>query len=333
MKNFFIRNIDAEDYLESFLISAVFSILAIRFYLTVFGYPQLGRGGFHIAHMLWGGFFMLGAIVLFSAFLNKPVHRAAAVLGGIGFGAFIDELGKFITRDNNYYFQPTVALIYVVFIMMYFGFRLLDKEKRLVGKEYFVNAIELTKQLVLKPNKTEKEKALRLFKSSNDPLALEFMHIVSKVDVDKVEKSGYLDNFEVSIENFYFRIIKNKRFTEAVIIFFILFSLFNLWRAYWLIGLYFIVGGVDWSFIDFALLTSTLVSAVFVIFGVLRIFRSRRQGYILLRFAILTSILLTQFFAFYRDQFGALFAFIVNVFVLVVLHYMIKKEPHIVEVE
>jgi len=32
---------------------------------------------------------------------------------------FIDELGKFITSDNNYFFQPTISLIYIVFIIIF----------------------------------------------------------------------------------------------------------------------------------------------------------------------------------------------------------------------
>lgn len=43
------------------------------------------------------------------------MQRLCALIGGIGFGLFIDELGKFITRDNNYFFQPTIGLIYAVF--------------------------------------------------------------------------------------------------------------------------------------------------------------------------------------------------------------------------
>ena len=65
-----IRNIEAGNLLETFMISAVAAILGIRFFLHVTGYPQIGGGGLHIAHMLWGGLLMLVAIVISLAFLR-----------------------------------------------------------------------------------------------------------------------------------------------------------------------------------------------------------------------------------------------------------------------
>ncbi|MFC1956436.1 hypothetical protein ACFLWZ_08000 [Chloroflexota bacterium] len=113
----FARNIYAETLLEDFFVSAVASVLAIRLYLQVTGFPQFGFGPLHITHMVWGGLLMLIALVILLAFLDHRTKVIAEVLGGIGFEAFIDELGKFITRDNDYFFQPTVALIYAIFVL------------------------------------------------------------------------------------------------------------------------------------------------------------------------------------------------------------------------
>ncbi len=110
------RSIRARDLLEIFFVSAVFSLLLVRFFLFVTGYPQLGGDGLHIAHMLWGGLLMLISITLLLAFLGRRVQQLAAVLGGLGFGVFIDEIGKFITSDNNYFFRPTIGILYAIFV-------------------------------------------------------------------------------------------------------------------------------------------------------------------------------------------------------------------------
>src|SRR5215204_5622282 len=87
---------------ETLLITGVATILVIRTQLWLTNYPQLGGGGLHIAHLLYGGVFMVLAIGLLVTFLGRSPRFPAAVVGGVGFGFFIDELGKFITSDNNY---------------------------------------------------------------------------------------------------------------------------------------------------------------------------------------------------------------------------------------
>ena len=44
---------------------------------------------------------------------------------------FVDELGKFITSNNDYFFEPTVGLLYLLFVLLFRVFQLLDRpEKR-----------------------------------------------------------------------------------------------------------------------------------------------------------------------------------------------------------
>ena len=76
-----VRDVDGATYLETFLVSAVVAVLGIRLYLELAGYPRLGPGGLHIAHMLWGGLLMLIAVVLLLAFLGKRMKQTAAIDG------------------------------------------------------------------------------------------------------------------------------------------------------------------------------------------------------------------------------------------------------------
>src|SRR5712692_5144157 len=119
----FVRVLKLSRLLEIFFIASVTSILLIRTFLASTGYPQLGGHGLHIAHLLWGGLLILIALVLFRAFIGRPIQASAALLGGVGFGSFSDELGKFITSNNNYFFQPAIPSIYIIFVLLFLSFR------------------------------------------------------------------------------------------------------------------------------------------------------------------------------------------------------------------
>jgi hypothetical protein len=50
-------------------------------------------------------------------FANRWVYQLGAVLAGAGAGLFIDEVGKFITQNNNYFYQPAAPIIYAFFLV------------------------------------------------------------------------------------------------------------------------------------------------------------------------------------------------------------------------
>lgn len=106
------------DIVDSFTIASVATIIVIRSFLAVSGYPQLGGDGFHIAHMLWGGIALTVALLM--SLLQRTANREVlALLGGVGFGFFIDEIGKFVTSDNNYFYHGSFLLMYLSLLLIW----------------------------------------------------------------------------------------------------------------------------------------------------------------------------------------------------------------------
>lgn len=127
--------------IEYFLVSAISAFLATRLFLGLTGFPQIGGNGLHIAHMLWGGLLMLVSIL---TSLISPLGKNrvfVAISGGVGFGLFIDELGKFLTSDNNYFFQPTIAIVYIIFIFLFLLARHLSQNNQ-EGQDSIFNWIK-----------------------------------------------------------------------------------------------------------------------------------------------------------------------------------------------
>jgi hypothetical protein len=236
----FVRSVYAETLLENFFVSAVASVLVIRFYLHVTGFPQLGVGLLHIAHMLWGGLFMLIALVILLAFLDHRAKVIAAVLGGIGFGAFIDELGKFITRDNDYFFQPTVALIYVIFVLIFFTIRAVGRRRSLSSQECLANAFDIAKQGNLTGlDQEEQDHALKLLgKCLVSPTREKLGAILQSTHLTPSRPSRPLVRFHAALDRFYEWAVAKWWFSGIVITFFAFTAVTSV---------YAVVAVVEWS--------------------------------------------------------------------------------------
>ncbi len=132
--------------MDVIVVSAICSLMGVRLYLFLAGYPKLGGGELHIAHMIWGGALMLIALVVGIWFVSILTRWITAVVGGLGLGLFIDEIGKFLTSDNNYFFRPAAALIYVILMLLFFSARTIARRRDFSTEEYLANAIDLLKE-------------------------------------------------------------------------------------------------------------------------------------------------------------------------------------------
>ncbi|BBY29557.1 hypothetical protein [Mycolicibacterium sediminis] len=125
---------------EAFIIIAIATILLTRGYLRLTGYPQIGGGNLHIAHALWGGALMMLALVIGWMTLGLGARMLCVVLGGIGFGLFLDEVGKFVTKDNDYFYGPSAEIMYVLVVVILVGARMVRDVRPLNAVECLASA-------------------------------------------------------------------------------------------------------------------------------------------------------------------------------------------------
>jgi hypothetical protein len=326
-----VRNVDAGALLESFLVCGVAAILGIRLYLELTGYPQVGGDGLHIAHMLWGGLLMLIAIVLLVAFLGKSVVRLATVLGGLGFGIFIDEIGKFVTSDNNYFFQPTFALIYVIFVLLFLWFRAIDRVRHLRQEEALVNAVDLLKEAVRHDlDDEEKAHALQLLQQSDqrNPMVDALRRLLDETAALPNKAPGLPVRLARRAHALYVRVVRFAWFPTALIV---LFAAIGLTDVLSVVGVVvsdpgFRVGNPDLSLSDWGDLVSSAAVGALIVIGIARLRVSRLSAYHWFRRGMLIAIFFSQVFYFYAEQLLAVIGLAVNLLLLAALNYTIGEE-------
>jgi hypothetical protein len=231
LNKIFVRNLEGSDLMEIFFVTAVASIQAIRGFLHLTGYPQFNPGGLHIAHVLVGGLFMLRAIILFQAFTGRAVRSLASLLGGFGFGAFIDEVGKFVTANNDYFFKPSVAIIYIIFIIIYFFMEHINRSPWLSDKERLVNVLELTKEAVTLDLRSEyQQRALSLLSETdpNNPVTIALSELMKNIKSIPEQEPDTWTRIKRRASNAYARIVRKPWFTRVVMALFITISLLSL---------------------------------------------------------------------------------------------------------
>lgn len=326
----FVRDSDAGSYLERFLVCGILSMLTIRAYLRLTGYPQIGGRGLHVAHMLWGGAMMVGAIFVLLACLGRRAKQTAAALAGVGFGFFIDELGKFITRDNNYFFRPTFGIVYLIFVALYLLSRAIARLRPLSRREYLVNAVDMVIDL-LENGATHAEAAQALAflarSGAEGALADGLRETIGAAARRERERPSARARVRVGMRRAYRRWEGRRRFAWLLRAVFAANGIIALFLAF---GLVVALGEgalhIDArSFPALGSLGASALAAVLILVGALQLPRSRRTAYRRFKEAMLISIFVVQPYQFFENQLGALGGLAVDFVLLLGVNYLLRE--------
>lgn len=182
-----IKREDAERYMFVMLVSFAGSVILTRLFLELTGYPQIATGVLHIAHVLWGGLLLFAAALLPVIFANRWVYTVSALLGGAGVGLFIDEVGKFITATNDYFYPFAAPIIYAVFLITVLLYLRVRRQHEGDDREQLYHVLDGLMEVLdhdLDPHERERVEARLQFviETSSDPnlqaLSLELLEFV-----------------------------------------------------------------------------------------------------------------------------------------------------------
>ncbi len=283
---------------------------------------------------------MAAALLICLSFLGNRTRLLAALLGGVGFGTFIDEIGKFITRDNNYFYQPSIALIYIMFVLIYLAFRDLQMRSAISREEYLVNAINDLEEAVINDlQPEERDRALRYLGAiaEKDDLTLRLAALIEEASVQP-HPDGWLRRVRRYVVAGYEAVLARADRFGGLVTLFVLQLVVNAGTVAFIVARAWSAEAVanasdqqrgTFAIIpisDVLLIVSTLVPSVLVVIAVFALRRSRMRGLYLFRRAVLLSILFTEVFMFYRNQGAALVVLAFNLFAWACVNVAITRE-------
>ncbi len=316
---------------ELWLVSTVVTILGIRLFLEITNYPQVGGGTLHIAHMLYGGLGMLMAIGILLLMANPIWKPIAALVAGVGFGFFIDELGKFITQDNDYFFQPTIGLIYAVLVILFLIVRGIDYFDTTRPGDRVIYAIGCVEQLASGHlDRHGRDNGLRQLEKSgiDTPLTRSLREILESADISQ-PKTGpsWLVRLQTNAIRRYWQLAESRWLRRIVLAIFAIqgFAFVASIGVASAAGNFSILDGL--SLTEAGALISGIVAGGFGVYGMVTLILGERlRGLRSLANATLVTLLFGQFFAFATVQFAALGNLIIQLVILAVLRFWIRTE-------
>lgn len=318
-----VRNVDAARLFDTFLVTAIATVIITRLYLHLTGYPQIGNSSLHIAHLLPGGLLMMVAILIMIGSINRSSRDISAFIGGIGFGLFWDELGKFITRDNDYFYQPAIAIMYVSFVGLYLLTRYIIR-RSYHSHDYLANALDLAMEGAIgELDPREYQRALQLLRHADPhhPMYTATVELLEHAKPTKAYRPFITDQLITWLHRPFRALVRKPWYRNVLLGLFCTYGIgligiiiFAIITSHRVPTVFFLNPSADTNFV--AAISSTFAGG-FVIWGIGALLK-RNATRALRRFesALLINIFVTQTFLFLHYQFMAVTALIVVLLLL-----------------
>ncbi len=329
---FRVRDLSSPIFTEIWLVAAVTTILGTRLYLAITGYPQVGGSTLHIAHMLWGGLAMViafGVLLIMASAVWKPT---AALIGGFGFGLFIDEVGKFITKDNDYFYRPAIAVMYAVLVILFLLARSIDRFDRIKPGERVLYATQCLDEYTIGRLDEEGRQAglMHLQESGIDTdYTRSLRELLEGLELPDREETSRLVTWRDRMANRYWSFVGNPWMLRLVFIGFGI-QIVNWSASLWLAidqGTFDLFDGINFS--EAGTLVSGFLAGALSVYGLIRLVQGQRlDGLKALAGATLINLFFGQFFAFASAEFAALGSLLLQLFILGALRFGITAEEH-----
>jgi hypothetical protein len=321
------RITSAAAHLQVFAISGISAVLLIRTWLASTGYPKLGGGDLHIAHVLWGGLLMAVGLGITLAFLGHAARTWGALLGGVGFGTFVDEVGKFVTERNDYFYRPAAGIIYLVFAALVLLAQWLKGRTGYTGAERTANAMHAALVGVtsgLTPQ--QRRSAIRLVQNSGDPLDAATVRLLGMVPAKEhaslpgkaamTRLKGVRERLD--------RLVRHRALAVIAVVYLVLraplplvgLALENSYDS--------LAGEREWGAV-LGLATAAAITVVLSLWGAARLRWNRLAAFQVLNLALLVDILFGQVFAFIVNQFSAVPGLVADVLTWAVFSTVIQR--------
>nr|MBP9817445.1 hypothetical protein [Candidatus Shapirobacteria bacterium] len=262
---------------------------------------------------------------------GQRILKNMAVLFGVGFGLFIDEIGKYLTRDNYYWFRPAFIFIYVSFVLIFLFYKYLDRQTKKTDKEVFYsilrnleevgeNDLEVSEkremlikltELKLTGNKNERTSAMAMERMIKEIRAKSDRKVNNRWQMAK----GWLQPMVG-------KVVSKKLVQISLWLYAIYYSVTRIVDMY----LWLTMENKNFDMMALKIIFETVVAILFLLGARWWWSQKRLRALRLFRYGLYVNILLVSVFKFYFEQIGAIYDVVLAMLVMELLgEYKVKK--------